>query len=70
MQISKLPPCLTINLNRLEFDFTTFDRKKINSRFEYPLELDLMAYCDEELMAKCASKEVESKYELKSIVIH
>jgi len=59
---------LTINLNRLEFDYTTFDRKKINSRFEFPLEVDLLPFCDEELTAKILYN--ESKFELKSIIIH
>ena len=44
--ISKLPPVLTFSLNRIGIDFTTWDRKKINSRFEYPLELDMTKYTD------------------------
>ena len=45
-KISKFPPVLTFCLNRLEMDYTTWERKKINDKFEYPLELDLSKYAD------------------------
>ena len=48
--ISKLPPVLTLNLFRIELDYETWQRKKINDRFEYPLELDLRSYLDETLV--------------------
>ena len=42
-------------------DYETWTRKKINDRFEFPLELDMASYCEggESL-----------QYELKSIVVH
>ena len=43
-KIGKLPPVLTFNLNRITLDYTTFERKKVNQRFEYPLELDMSKY--------------------------
>jgi len=37
---------LTFCLNRLEMDYTTWERKKINDKFEYPLELDMSKFAD------------------------
>lgn len=42
--------------------------KKLNDRFEYPLELDMSKYMNEE--AKSTLLNDELIYELKSIVIH
>jgi ubiquitin C-terminal hydrolase len=47
-RISRLPPVLTFCLNRIELDYTTWERKKINDRFEYPLELDMRNYIDQD----------------------
>jgi uncharacterized UBP type Zn finger protein len=46
--IDKLPPVLTLNLIRAELCFETFQRKKVNDKFEYPLELDMKKYMSEE----------------------
>ena len=65
-RIQKLPPILTIDLNRFDFDYETMQRVKVNDRFEYPLELDLSPHLDPEaleLPENCI-------YELKSIIIH
>lgn len=64
---------LTFCLNRIELDYATWERKKINDRFEYPLELDMRNYVDQD--SDCvSSKQVQDPeqciYELKSIVIH
>ena len=65
-KINKLPPILTVDLNRFDFDYNTFQRVKVNDRFEYPLELDLSAHLDPE------SVEIPENciYELKSVIIH
>lgn len=42
--LSKLPPVLTFCLHRFELDYNTWERKKVNDRFEYPLELDMHKY--------------------------
>ena len=47
-------------------DYNTWQRKKINDRFEFPLELDLQNYVDK-------SQAIQSEdclYELKAVVIH
>ena len=52
---------------------TTFDRKKINTRFEYPMELDMSKYLDQadDTAAHEQSQDPDQYiYELKSIVIH
>lgn len=40
-QIKKLPPVLTLNLTRIKYDMVTWDRIKINDRYEFPLELNM-----------------------------
>lgn len=42
--LTRLPPVLTFNLVRIKYDMQTFDRIKINDRFEYPMELDISKY--------------------------
>lgn len=48
VKIKSLPDILQISLNRFEFDFVTFDRKKVTDRFEFGLELDLSPYTEVE----------------------
>lgn len=38
---------LTLTLNRIEMDYQTWQRKKINDRFEFPLELDVSPYLEQ-----------------------
>lgn len=68
IKIDRLPPVLTFCLNRFELDFETWQRKKIDDRFEYPLELDMDMFLSEQ--RKKDLKPEDAKYELKSIVIH
>lgn len=75
LRLSKLPPMLTVNLNRLEMDYETFTRRKVNDRFEYPLELDLSRFLEDSLKEQLQAGAGEeaalcTQYELKSIVIH
>jgi len=44
--VTKLPPVMTFNLTRIKYDLATWDRIKINDKFEYPLELDMSKYLD------------------------
>lgn len=39
-EYTKFPEILMINLGRFTFDMITFDRKKINNYFEFPLSID------------------------------
>ena len=42
--LNKLPKTVVMHLKRFEFNFETFMREKVNSRFEFPHELDLEPY--------------------------
>jgi len=56
----KLSKYLILHLSRFEFDFNTMRRKKLNTRFEYPLRLNIEKYTREGLiraeMEKAAEK--------------
>lgn len=69
ININKLPMVMTLCLYRFELDYETWSRKKLDDKFEYPLELDMLQYMSEE--AKTTIKSTDDHiYELKSIVIH
>ena len=70
-QINRLPPVLTFCLNRIKYDMRTWDRMKVNDKFEYPLELDMSKYLEqtEEAQAQKADADLIN-YELKAILIH
>lgn len=63
-RIKELPLFLFINLNRFEYNPFTDKRKKINSRFEFPLELNMTPYIDEIKQGEIYD------YELNALVIH
>ena len=65
-RVGKLPPVLTLGLYRFELDYTTWQRYKINDRFEYPLELDMRQFIENPDKVDPE----DSQYELKSIIIH
>lgn len=63
---------LQLSLTRTKYDEVTWDRLKVNDRFEFPLELDMSRY-----MSSCADGQRELalgpdnyNYDLKSIIIH
>ena len=64
-----LPMALTLCLHRWELDYETWQRKKLDDRFEYPLELNMLDYLSEEAKMQYTAPE-DYIYELKSIVIH
>ena len=47
LSASSLPPHFIIHLKRFRFDFAKMRQVKVNSRFEYPLSLDLWGYTAE-----------------------
>ena len=57
---------MTFCLYRFELDYNTFERKKVNDRFEYPLEVNMADYLD----AEAFETDESTIYELKSIIIH
>jgi len=64
MVIRKFPPILTFALSRFEMNWATGDRKKLNDKFTFPLELDVTPYME------FPKDSPENLYELKAIVIH
>jgi len=55
----KLPKYLILHLSRFEFDFNTMRRKKLNTRFEFPLDLNMEKYTREGLVRAEKEKEAE-----------
>ena len=51
----KLSKFLILHLSRFEFDFNTMRRRKLNSRFEFPLSLDMRPFTKEGLEEKVCS---------------
>lgn len=69
--LTRLPPVLTLNLTRIEYDMTTWDRVKVNDIHEYPLELDISPYLEKSEEAQALKQNPDLvNYELKAIVIH
>ena len=71
--LSNLPNILFIHLNRLIMG-NDQKQKKINSRFEFPMELNLKKYCIENMTEETddiyKKKDEYYKYELKGVNIH
>ena len=72
--LSNLPNILIFHLNRIMLDFETGEQIKINSRFEFPIELDLKNYCLENNIKEKKNiyekKDEYYKYELRGVIIH
>ena len=45
-KISKLPPILTLPLQRFVYDIKTGNRQKKTTRYEFPFEIDLKEFCE------------------------
>ena len=71
--LSSLPNILIFHLNRIILNFETGEQIKINSKFEFPIELDLKKYCLEnnvkERKTIYKKKDEYYKYELRGLVI-
>lgn len=83
--LADLPNVLIVHLQRIVFNFDTFANEKINTRLEFPHDLNLFQYTKEGLKAleeKAAQKDLEVpvevpqadqedyKYELVGICVH
>ena len=67
-QLKHLPPILTFSLLRFTYDLNTFQRIKETRSFEFPLELDLIAYMEDSFKQQIDCD--YTKYELYSVIIH
>lgn len=59
--IKRMPNTLFLVLKRLDFDFDTMQRAKINDYCEFPLELDMTNYSQQELARRDLKKGMEEK---------
>ena len=64
--LSNLPNILVIRLNRIIFDYKNEEQTKINSKFEFPIELNLKKYC----LEKYEKKYEYYKYELRGVILN
>jgi hypothetical protein len=65
-KIRELPIILNFPLNRFDWNLYTGERVKITSKYEYPLELNMKRYVDEEVVLP----ESEYEYELFGVIVH
>lgn len=65
-KINHLPLFLNFPLNKFEFDFETFERIKLNDKYQFPLEIDMNDYVTDGFVGNCE----DTKYELYGIIIH
>ena len=69
-KIISLPNYINFGLNRFSYDYNTFERIKLNNKFEFPLELNMKEFCD------FTDKTTEEKnddnylYELYGVIVH
>ncbi|CAF4003627.1 unnamed protein product [Adineta steineri] len=61
-KISKLPPILTLPLQRFIYDIKTGNRLKKTTRYEFPFDIDLKEFCEDSV--------IDTNYELFAVVIH
>jgi len=66
--LSTLPNILIVHLQRIVFNFDTFANEKINSRLEFPHELNLFDYTKDATDQQEHNKE-EYEYELVGVVV-
>ena len=62
--ISKTPPILAIQLLRFTYNKATEKQEKINSRYTFPVELDIDDYVTEDLKGK------DNKYVIFAVLVH
>lgn len=69
-KLKQMPIFINFPLNRFAFDFDTFERIKVNDKYEFPLEVDMREYCTSELQAEFNENSEEFIYELYSLIVH
>ena len=69
-KIISLPNYINFGLNRFSYDYNTFERIKLNNRFEFPLELNMKEYCDINDKNTEEINDNEYLYELYGVIVH
>ncbi|OHS98597.1 Clan CA, family C19 [Tritrichomonas foetus] len=60
--IGKLPPYFIVQLSRFTYDYATWERSKIDTPFEFPVNLDLSEYT--------CIKDQEARFNLHGVIMH
>ncbi|KAI1295519.1 Ubiquitin carboxyl-terminal hydrolase 34 [Halotydeus destructor] len=73
--IKKLPHILCFNTMRYTFNMITMMKEKVNTHFSFPLQLDMSAYLEENLIPGQSATErniekQETEYELIGVTVH
>ena len=79
LAFKEAPPILLLNINRIDFDYETFEPIKLNDRYEFPEHLDLASVMvrdgaedsrdDAEQGARAAAA-ASSAYSLRAVIVH
>jgi hypothetical protein len=74
-KLKQLPIFINFPLNRFSFDLETFERIKLNDKFEFPLEIDMREYLSQEILndlefESSINRDEEFVYELYGIIVH
>ena len=67
-KIVSLPTYINIGLNRFTFNYETFERMKVTTRFEFPLEINMKEYYDLENNENLNDEDF--MYELYGVIVH
>ena len=67
-KIVSLPTYINIGLNRFTFNYETFERMKVTTRFEFPLEINMKEYYD--LEGNESLNDEDFIYELYGVIVH
>ena len=65
-----MPNYINFGLNRFSYDYTTFERIKLNNKFEFPLELNMKEYCDLSEKENGQINDNDYLYELYGVIVH
>jgi ubiquitin carboxyl-terminal hydrolase 7 len=68
LQAQGLPSILQFHLKRFQFDWNTEKTTKLNDAFDFPLELDMASFCDDDSLAN--GEQPLKLYDLQSVVVH
>ena len=70
-KIISLPNYINFGLNRFTYDYNTFERVKLNNKFEFPLEINMKEFCDFSNTENSGSNTDEDYlYELYGVIVH
>mgnify|MGYP002624222439 CR=1 FL=1 len=69
-KIISLPNYINFGLNRFTYDYNTFERVKLNNKFEFPLEINMKEFCDISNSENNNNNDEDYLYELYGVIVH